>query len=713
MFVYFCCCWVGDECTYVSCIDGYELSAAGSVVRTCGVASGTAQWSGSAKICSQMTTTAAPATTNACTGLRRARDAETCRERCNADGLDSMFFYNYDGCTHVCTCGCRSEYRLTADADKCQDHCDSIGDGLTGTFHTKYDGCSSVCMCERETPERTDPIAAAPEYFYKYDYEPFGYVAAGYGNFAGVANPTKFSNFDDGDTIILTHEVKSILDCTRFCDSQSDCVGVGVIRRSSTELLCRSFSAVSDVSSTTSKTISLLKSSVDGSEAEAEHRDPGTLDLLAGDGSRDFTAGTGEEAATTTGFKAVGAISQMGPRHLLVPLMADHYLVRIDLFDGGTHEVLAGTGEAGNSGVGGPPEEAQLDTPTAVVADVYGSIYIAEAGNHRISRITHDETSFSLSVVVGTGRAGHRGMGGDGAAAQINEPRGLAIDALGFLYISDQANHVIYQYDTSTHVIELLAGTPGQAGFRVADGLASQALLNRPTGLAVHSGNGQLFVADTNNNRIREIDILEGTIGTTAGAGPAGDGDGVFLDAPGASALFYRPEGVAVDENEQYVIVADTQNNAIRAINLSDDDRTVSHVLGSGHRAYNGDDHAPRYTRLRAPSSVLFSNAERAITFADRGNRRVRRVWGGKKDSQSHLAAVLAFCAGGKDPLNQHICCPGLRLLLAACLCSGLGCFGCVVLPIESCSASSSYDEGYTCDNAYDGVWSDARDHAW
>ena len=232
-----------------------------------------------------MTTTAAPATTNACTGLRRARDAETCRERCNADGLDSMFFYNYDGCTHVCTCGCRSEYRLTADADKCQDHCDSIGDGLTGTFHTKYDGCSSVCMCERETPERTDPIAAAPEYFYKYDYEPFGYVAAGYGNFAGVANPTKFSNFDDGDTIILTHEVKSILDCTRFCDSRSDCVGVGVIRRSSTELLCRSFSAVSDVSSTTSKTISLLKSSVDGSEAEAEHRDPGTLDLLAGDGA--------------------------------------------------------------------------------------------------------------------------------------------------------------------------------------------------------------------------------------------------------------------------------------------------------------------------------------------------------------------------------------------------------------------------------------------
>ena len=181
----------------------------------------------------------------------------------------------------------------------------------------------------------------------------------------------------------------------------------------------------------------------------------------------------------------------------------------------GTITTIAGTGERRFGGDGGPAIQAQLDAPSGVVVDGAGNLYIADRANHRIRKV---DSTGTITTIAGTGERGFGGDGGPATQARLNYPYGVAVDGAGNLYIADLANHRIRKVD-STGTITTFAGT-GERGFGGDGGPASQAQLNFPTGVAVDEA-GNLYIADWSNARIRKVDGT-GTITTIAGTGERG-----------------------------------------------------------------------------------------------------------------------------------------------------------------------------------------------
>jgi sugar lactone lactonase YvrE len=186
--------------------------------------------------------------------------------------------------------------------------------------------------------------------------------------------------------------------------------------------------------------------------------------------------------------------------------------------------------------------------PTGVAADAGGNVFVADFGNHRIRKIT---PAGVVSTFAGSGTEGFRD--GRGAEAQFTAPSGIAVDAAGTLYVADQGNNRIRKI-APNGVVTTLAGS-GVKGLR--DGTGTEARFNAPMGLAVDAS-GNVFVADANNNRIREI-TPAGVVTSLAGSS-VGNRDG-----SNAGARFELPTGVAVDASGN-VYVADADNNRIRKI---------------------------------------------------------------------------------------------------------------------------------------------------
>jgi len=181
---------------------------------------------------------------------------------------------------------------------------------------------------------------------------------------------------------------------------------------------------------------------------------------------------------------------------------------------------IAGTGVNGYSGDGGPATLASLSNPQGVAADAQGNIYIADTGNHVVRKVSPQAV---ITTVAGTGDQGYAGDGGPAVAAELNFPSRLAIDVVGNLYVSDSGNNVVRRVST-TGTIRTVAGN-SKYGFSGDGGLATAAALANPRGLAV-DGSGGLLIADGDNMRIRRVDT-NGVISTIAGNGsPTLSGDG-------------------------------------------------------------------------------------------------------------------------------------------------------------------------------------------
>lgn len=221
----------------------------------------------------------------------------------------------------------------------------------------------------------------------------------------------------------------------------------------------------------------------------------------------------------------------------------------------------AGTGTCGYNppGDGGVATNARINTPRDVIVDTIGNIYIADTSNCRIRKI--DAVTGFISTFAGTGNCNLSGDGGLATNARINNPRGLAFDAAGNLYIADRSNHRIRKVNKITNIITTVAGTSG--GFSGDGGLATNAKLNQPQGVAINQF-GTLYIADTSNHRIRKVDSATGIITTHAGAGTAGNtGDGgvatsAQLNAPGRV--------LAYDDVDGHIMIADTNNNRVREV---------------------------------------------------------------------------------------------------------------------------------------------------
>src|SRR5439155_144839 len=242
---------------------------------------------------------------------------------------------------------------------------------------------------------------------------------------------------------------------------------------------------------------------------------------------------------------------------------------------GGTISTYAGSGPpppccsgGGFSGDGGPATAAQLNAPVGVALDPAGNLYIADRDNHRIRKVTAAGT---ISTYAGTGTVGFAGDGGPATAAQLNEPVGVALDPAGNLYIAERENHRIRKV-TPGGVISTYAGT-GTQGFSGDGGSATGAQLLRPPGVALDPA-GNLYIADRNNDRIREV-TPGGIFSTDAGTG--GEGFSA-LDGAATVAQLNEPVGVALDPAGN-LYIADLGNRRIRKVTPGG---TISTYAGNG-----------------------------------------------------------------------------------------------------------------------------------
>ena len=234
--------------------------------------------------------------------------------------------------------------------------------------------------------------------------------------------------------------------------------------------------------------------------------------------------------------------------------IADSYHNRLrEVTTDGIIHTIAGTGAAGSTGDGGPATRARLKNPKSVVARS-GYLYTAGLDN-KVRRV--NLSSGVITTYAGTGTAGY--VDGASGKAEFSSPQRVQVDSAGNVYVADTLNHAIRRIDARTHVVSTVAGT-GVRGFNGASGPGVTVRLNQPRGIAL-DGDGWLYIADSNNQRIRLLNLSTDRLTTVAGVGKGYAGDG----GPAGNAKFYQPRGLTVEPNGDLVI-ADTLNSVLRLI---------------------------------------------------------------------------------------------------------------------------------------------------
>jgi uncharacterized protein (TIGR03437 family) len=277
----------------------------------------------------------------------------------------------------------------------------------------------------------------------------------------------------------------------------------------------------------------------------------------------------------------------------------------------GVITTVAGNGSVGASGDGGPAVAASLNQPRGVAVDNAGNIYIADSGNHRIRKVAPNGI---ITTVAGDGADDFSGDGGPAAAAKLSSPYGVAVDAAGNVYIADTGNSRIRKINIATGVISSLTG--GGYGFSGDGGQAAAAKLSFPEAIFA-DGAGNVYLSDTGNYRIRRISA-DGIITTIAGTGtPGSAGDG----GKATSAQLSQPSGLTVDA-AGVIHFADRGNHRIRRIAA---DGTITTVAGTGTAGANGENNSAPAAQLRSPSGVATDPAGH-LFIADTGNHRVLMI---------------------------------------------------------------------------------------
>ena len=287
--------------------------------------------------------------------------------------------------------------------------------------------------------------------------------------------------------------------------------------------------------------------------------------MTASNGIISTLAGTGVGYGSTGDGGPATAANLGGPIRVAVDegynlFISEYLYYKIRKVTGATGniETVAGTGTGGYSGENIPATTAQMYDPWGVAVSANGDFYFSEGGGPRIRKVT--AATGLISTVAGTGVNGDSGDGGPATAALLNEPRDIALDAAGNLYIVDYRACRVRKVDAATQIITTVAGT-GSCGFSGDRGPATLAQLNLPFGLAADAA-GDVYIADTDNLRIRHVSAATGIISTIAGVGSSGSGGD---DGPATLAQFIRPVDVAVDTWGE-VFVADSLNHRIRMI---------------------------------------------------------------------------------------------------------------------------------------------------
>ena len=286
----------------------------------------------------------------------------------------------------------------------------------------------------------------------------------------------------------------------------------------------------------------------------------------------------------------------------------------------GIIRTVAGNGNANYSGDGGAATNATLSSPTCVAIDAYGNLFIADQGNQRIRKV---DTNGIITTVAGSGNRIFSGDGGAATNADLNNPCGVAVDATGNLFITDQSNNRIRKVDTNGIITTVAGGAGGfYGGYSGDGGAATNAQLNSPYDVTMDVW-GNLFISDQGNAVIREVNT-NGIITTVAGNGRGGP------PCNGCSATnsnFYSPSVVAVDVHGN-LLIADPGNHLIEEVATNGILTTVAgkYMGNSGDPgSYSGDGGAATNAVFNKPCGVAV-DANGNLFIADRYNNRIRKV---------------------------------------------------------------------------------------
>lgn len=307
----------------------------------------------------------------------------------------------------------------------------------------------------------------------------------------------------------------------------------------------------------------------------------------------------------------------------LVPLFAIH---------AATIETVAGNGEAGYAGDGGPALEATLNQPFGVIIGPDKDIWFTDTNNHVIRKISRQDGK--ITTVAGNGQKGYTGDGGPANKATLNEPYELRFDQEGNLYWVERLNHIVRKMDKKSGKVRTIAGT-GKAGFSGDGGPADKAEMHQPHSIQFDKDYANLLICDISNNRIRAVDMKTGKISTWCGNGTkeaTPDGAKVSHEVPlkGPRALDIAPNGD--------LWLALREGNAVYRIDAKS--LRLEHIAGTGKKGFTGNGGPAKEATLSGPKGVAISPDGKVIYLADTESHTVRAI------NLNHSPPTLELIAG-------------------------------------------------------------------
>lgn len=351
-----------------------------------------------------------------------------------------------------------------------------------------------------------------------------------------------------------------------------------------------------------------------------------TITTFAGNGGIGYSGDGGPAVLATLNYPKGMAFDSAG-----VFYIADSQNYRIRrVTAAGIISTVAGTGVSGYSGDGGPATLAQFSNAMAVAVDAGGNLYIADASNVRIRKVTPGGI---VTTVAGTGVQGFSGDGGPATAATLNSPTSLTVDSAGNIYFSDSTNQRVRRISAGG-TITTIAGN-GVDGFSGDGGQAIAASMSFPLGLAADSA-GNVYFTDGNNNRVRKISST-GLISTVAGGG-AGNFGGDGGQAVGASLNI--PSDIAFDSAGN-LYIADSGNNRIRKVDTTG---VITTVAGTANNGFSGDSGPAVQAMLNYPWGLTTDSAG-GVYIADRANSRIRQISASFVAAPSLVAGAMVNAA--------------------------------------------------------------------